>query len=190
MGPIDPMLTSLAEASREAGLSVKQFEAMVPKYLAAMDEVMGAPMDPVAELAKLGDQGAALVATNEAYLDAMLAQGKFTADQHMYAKALFGTGADGMMVFDALRQASGQEQIPMESQKVMPKHTIEELHQMIGDDRYIEGSEFAAEVEAGFLAHHGEAPSGGLPASPLGSNLAALNDKKVVEEEYKTKRAY
>lgn len=184
----DPFLNQMAAKFQELEISPDKFAALVPAYLAGMDEAQGPPTTEAAEMEKLGPQAKSIMAVNTAFLDSALAQGTFTPEQHALASAVFGSSADAMSVLDALRVSAGHEPIPKGPVERMPETTEEELYERQTSDKYKDDAAFRAETDEMFARFYGTEPAGSSTPSGVGMQMAKKQDKKVLEEKYNQKR--
>lgn len=185
----NPTLLALADACRVEGVGVAVFEKLLPKYYAAIDAEMGPPIDPAAEMARLGPNSKSIITANEKYLDSLQAQGVLTQEQRDMAWNVFGTVAETMQVLDAFRVAAGEKPIPIGDTKAMPKFTEDELFDRMGDPKYGTDKSFTQETDEAYVSFYGTDPSGRSPVTSVGMDGAMRKDREVVKEQFKTDRA-
>ena len=184
----EPRITALAELCRASGVPAATFEKLLPGFLKIEDELLGPGVNTAEEMESLGPNGKATIAVNLAYLESMRAQGTMTQEMYDISYAMFGTDAMGMKVLDALRVAAGNEPIPKGDMEVMPKYSKEDLFARQGDERYGVDKVFTDETDAAYEEVYGTEQTGSSEASGVGIGAAIVQDRKTVEEDFKTKR--
>lgn len=108
----DPALMKAYEAAKEAGLGVKQANAFIDKFLGGMADFMPEPVDPQAELEKLGENGPAVVSGLKTWVDGMKNSGEINDDVHSAIMEL-GKTAAGIKALDVLRSKTGEMSLPI-----------------------------------------------------------------------------
>lgn len=107
----DPAILGFAKAAKEAGISDKQFQALVQSTMVEWNGLLPEPLNLDEERDKLGKNAPALINANKAWVKGLLEQGQITED--LYTRAMeLGRDAVGVKLMQALREQSGEIHIP------------------------------------------------------------------------------
>lgn len=159
----DESLKLLRETAHEAGLTQEQFAKMATGYYARASKLLPAPVDPKAEIAKLGANGEKVADTVITWLEGFETSGLLSGPE-VDALVLQGATADGIRGLNKLREHFGGQQIPVTaSTDTLPSK--DELYRLVADDRYTGKNgkgdpAFRAKVSEQFQRVFGTAPAG------------------------------
>lgn len=167
----DEALPVVQKVFHEAGLSQKQFEAVMGKIGPALQEAGLLEADlteeqaaeaMAQELEKLGPNGQKQVDSAVAWLRMLEGKGVLNEKGVMGMMLAFGDKSDGIKALNAIRTYYGEKNIPMGDPTVGDGSMTEaELYQAVADPRYKPGTEkydpaFRKKVDDQFRKFYGE----------------------------------
>jgi len=157
----DPALVAFAEASKEEGLTTKQFNNIFMKVLVAANGAMPEPYNREAEMDALGGEEKAIpfVKTNQNYLLHLHKNGVLNQGEYEYALA-FGSTAVGVQTLNKLRINAGEKPIPVGATATTGAKTPDEVAAMMDDPNYGKetdaGRALQAKIDAEYKKLYGE----------------------------------
>jgi hypothetical protein len=110
--PDDPGLKAYAKVAHKYGLSKDQFEGLARDYMLEVNGMLAAPLDPQAEMEKLGKNGQAVVQANRTWAEGLYKSGTIK-DEHIEIMYDIGKTAAGQDLLNLFRGMSGEKPIPL-----------------------------------------------------------------------------
>jgi len=154
IGDDNPLANSVAEWSKENGLSQASFNELVGRLQASAKDLVGDDVVDIAEeKAKLGPNADAILRSTDKWAKGLVNKGILSDDLYEEFKIMAGT-AKGIAVFNKIReQYDGR--IPTESVPIQGMPTDEELQGMI-NEKYYSDPAYRQHVEKLFAMRYKE----------------------------------
>lgn len=162
--PDDPALRAFAEIALEEKLPKSVFDRVVGRFLTSVNGLLPEPFDYKREVDLLGgeDKAKPMITATRAWLDTMKTRGILNEDEHAFALN-FGDTAIGVRTLAKLREAAGEDPIPLGAPVTTGTPTKEEAYAMLADPLYNDpgpkGAAYRAKVEKVFAETFGSQPA-------------------------------
>lgn len=165
--PNDDSIKLLRNIAFKAQLTQDQFNTLTEDYLRGSAELLPAPPDEKAELAKLGANGPKLVETVVGWGKGMVASGLLSKDEFEEVFVM-GSSAAGVRALNKIREAMGGQPIPSTSAGGEALPSITEAYALVGTEKYKKDPVERARVTKIFeqLFGAGSSPTGSSPPIP------------------------
>lgn len=131
----DAGLKLLREVAFETGLTQEQFTKFSTEFFTRAGKIMPAPLDPKAEIAKLGDNGEKVADTVITWAEG-LGKAGLLSEAEVDAIVEVGQTATGIRALNKLREHMGGQAIPVKSAEGEALPSKDELYKLVADDRY------------------------------------------------------
>tara|TARA_R100000458_G_scaffold56669_1_gene61837 strand:+ start:6185 stop:6976 length:792 start_codon:yes stop_codon:yes gene_type:complete len=145
----DPVVKAYTEWAKDAKISQEHFESLSKKITEISGQAQDEEISIQEEKQKLGSNADEIINSNANWGRSLVRDGVFSENDYEQLTVLGGT-AEGQMTIRKLRTLAGEKDIPIESQPIIGEETPEDLHAMVGTEKYKSDPIYRREVEKKF----------------------------------------
>ena len=143
----DPALQAFAKVAHKYGLPQEAFKGIVSEFLQSINGELPAPIDPEAEIEKLGNNGKQIVQAALVWADSLEASGRYSADEVDRLVADYAQDAAGIQLLMKLREDMGNKAMPIDADFDGKSYSEADYYARHRDPRYSKDAKFREETE-------------------------------------------
>jgi|TARA_R110000851_G_scaffold251030_1_gene403521 hypothetical protein len=142
----DPAMKVYMDWAKDAKISQAHFETLAKNIIDLNGPAQDDTISITEEKKKLGSNADEIINSNANWGRKLISDGVFSENDYEQLSVLGGT-AEGQMTIRKLRTLAGEKDIPIQSQPTLGDETPEDLHNLVGSERYKNDATFRRSVE-------------------------------------------